>query len=219
LVRTVGIFCASRLAPVLHGVPVSVAPRRSTLQADAILPAMGPDRAAWAPPRTVLVIDEDEVSANRLGDSFSALGSKFCLGRTQAAARSQLERHDPDLLVTELRVGGVWAFNLIDDLRRLGGDRRAVIATAYPSVSTAVRATQLGFDGYLLKPVDAGAVLRAADDPPAGCSPGWPSLDKTIWEYVNQILVSAGTMSEAARTLGLDRRSLRRMLGKYPPCR
>jgi ActR/RegA family two-component response regulator len=48
---------------------------------------------------------------------------------------------------------------------------------------------------------------------------GWPSLDRTIWEYINQVVVGAGTLSEAARRLGVDRRSLRRMLAKYPPSR
>ena len=47
----------------------------------------------------------------------------------------------------------------------------------------------------------------------------WPTLNRTIWEYLNQVYVSAGSMSEAARRLGLHRRSLRRMLAKYPPAR
>jgi ActR/RegA family two-component response regulator len=38
-----------------------------------------------------------------------------------------------------------------------------------------------------------------------------------IWQYINDVYASAGSMSEAARRLGLDRRSLRRMLNRTPP--
>jgi two-component system response regulator RegA len=43
------------------------------------------------------------------------------------------------------------------------------------------------------------------------------TLDRAIWEFISQTVESAGTISEASRRLGLDRRSLRRMLSKYAP--
>jgi ActR/RegA family two-component response regulator len=45
----------------------------------------------------------------------------------------------------------------------------------------------------------------------------WPSLDRAIWDYLNQVFLASGSMSEAARRLKVDRRSLRRMLGKQAP--
>jgi two-component system response regulator RegA len=91
-------------------------------------------------------------------------------------------------------------------------------------VATAVRAVRLGFDAYLAKPIDPRCIaglLEGCGRPAAPVEPpdteAWPSLDRTIWELVNQVVAVSGSLSEAARRLGLDRRSLRRMLAKYPP--
>jgi ActR/RegA family two-component response regulator len=43
------------------------------------------------------------------------------------------------------------------------------------------------------------------------------SLDRAIWEYLNQTLVETGSISAAARRLRVDRTSLKRMLRKEPP--
>ncbi len=43
------------------------------------------------------------------------------------------------------------------------------------------------------------------------------SLDRVEWEHINRVLVECdGNVSEAARVLGLHRRSLQRKLAKYP---
>ena len=45
-----------------------------------------------------------------------------------------------------------------------------------------------------------------------------PSLARAEWEHMNRVLTDAGgNVSEAARRLGLHRRSLQRKLNKYPP--
>jgi ActR/RegA family two-component response regulator len=40
-----------------------------------------------------------------------------------------------------------------------------------------------------------------------------------MWEVLNEAVETAGSVSGAARRLGLHARSLRRMLAKYPPSR
>ena len=45
-----------------------------------------------------------------------------------------------------------------------------------------------------------------------------PSLARVEWEYLNRVLIEVeGNVSEAARRLGLHRRSLQRKLAKLPP--
>jgi len=45
-----------------------------------------------------------------------------------------------------------------------------------------------------------------------------PSLARAEWEHINRVLSDAGgNISEAARRLGIHRRSLQRKLQKYPP--
>ena len=45
-----------------------------------------------------------------------------------------------------------------------------------------------------------------------------PSLERVKWEHVSRVLADCGgNVSEAARKLKLHRRSLQRMLQKFPP--
>ncbi|HVY70623.1 MAG TPA: helix-turn-helix domain-containing protein, partial [Verrucomicrobiae bacterium] len=44
------------------------------------------------------------------------------------------------------------------------------------------------------------------------------SLDRVEWEHIQRVLSDCGgNISQAARLLQIDRRSLQRKLGKYPP--
>jgi two-component system, response regulator RegA len=189
------------------------------MNATATAPRESP--ATTAP--SVLIIDDNRVFSSRLGDSFRSLLWSVRLASDYGAAQAACAAGGPRLIVSEIKIGAQWVFEHLAALRALSPGSRFAIATAYPSVATAVRATRLGADGYFSRPVQAGDIVRAVFDDVDGegglAAPGWPSLNRTIWEYLNQVFVAAGTMSEAARRLGIDRRSLRRMLARYPPVR
>ncbi len=179
----------------------------------------------------VLILDEDDTSADRSARTFAAAGWTVAVAADLPAARESLRQRPAALVVTELRVKGRWAYDLVEELREASPGARIWILTDYPSVATAVRAVRTGFDAYVAKPIqpkeiphflqegiaaqrwtrEAGGLGNPANDA------AWPSLDRTIWEFINQVFAVSGTLSEAARRLRLDRRSLRRMLAKYPP--
>ncbi len=83
-------------------------------------------------------------------------------------------------------------------------------------------AVKLGAVHYLAKPADAEEILAAfaRADAPLAVSPGdfpAPSLARAEWEHMSRVLAdSGGNISEAARRLGIHRRSLQRKLQKYP---
>jgi two-component system response regulator RegA len=98
-----------------------------------------------------------------------------------------------------------------------------VVLTGYGSIATALDALRLGAVHYLTKPADVDDIL--AGFARAGLAPGEvpetshevPSLARVEWEHINRVLAdSGGNISEAARRLGLHRRSLQRKLSKYP---
>ena len=102
---------------------------------------------------------------------------------------------------------------------------RIVVLTGYGSIATAIEAVRRGATHYLTKPADADEILAAFDreqrEPAKRQPPRQPmSLDRVEWEHINRVLVDCGgNMSEAARVLGLHRRSLQRKLAKYPKIR
>jgi len=101
-----------------------------------------------------------------------------------------------------------------------------VVLTGYGSIATALEAVRRGALHYLQKPVDADELLAAfarggplpAEEVPA--EPAAPSLARAEWEHIQRVLADAGgNVSEAARRLGLHRKSLQRKLQKHPPRR
>ena len=91
--------------------------------------------------------------------------------------------------------------------------------TGYASIATAVEAIKLGAAHYLAKPSntdDIEAAFSSAQGNPEVPVDGRKSSIKTLeWEYIHQTLVECDfNISEAARRLGLHRRTLARKLEK-----
>jgi two-component system response regulator RegA len=108
----------------------------------------------------------------------------------------------------------------VRDLKTLDPATVVVVLTGYGSIATAVESIKLGAAGYLTKPANADQIVaafdgtRPTDDVPA------PSLARVEWEHIQRILVDcSGNVSQAARILGIHRRSLQRKLAKRPVSR
>ena len=91
--------------------------------------------------------------------------------------------------------------------------------TGYGSIATAVQSVKMGASTYLTKPVDADQIL-AAFDARAG-NPSMPPtaqpLARVEWEHIQRVMSDCdGNVSQAARLLGIHRRSLQRKLAKNP---
>jgi ActR/RegA family two-component response regulator len=177
--------------------------------------------------RSVLIIDDQYPFVAALSRGFVESKIQTWSARSFRDAPAIMEICRPELVISELKVGGHLLFGFLPKLTRVVSIDRFVIVTSYPSIATAVRLIRMGVSAYLTKPVSSSAVLKAlnAAAEPHEATPdldeeiSWPTLDRAIWEYLSQVHELAGSMSEAARRLGLDPRSLRRMLAKYPPVR
>jgi two-component system response regulator RegA len=101
-----------------------------------------------------------------------------------------------------------------------------VVLTSFGSIATAMEAVRWGARDYLTKPADAEQILaalrgeRLIQSNSKEVPPETPSLDRVEWEHIQRVLTDCdGNVSQAARWLGIDRRTLQRKLGKYPPIR
>jgi two-component system response regulator RegA len=121
----------------------------------------------------------------------------------------------------DLRLGASDGIELVRALRALDAEMEIVVLTGYGSIVTAVDAVHAGATDYLAKPADAEQILVALRGEGADAGPGEvPSLARVEWEHMQRVLADCdGNISEAARRLGLHRRSLQRKLSKYPPNR
>lgn len=192
---------------------------------------------AVAGPWRVLVVDDDDVFRERLARALRARGAEVHTAADHSAAVAVAASLRLDGAVLDLRMPGRSGLEVLADLRLQWPELRAVVLTGYASLSTAMRAGQLGAAEYLTKPAHADAIwaalrapeVPAASPPAAGVgpesarevprlAPETPSLASVEWLHIQQVLDDCGgNISEAARRLGLHRRSLQRKLGKYPP--
>jgi two-component system response regulator RegA len=172
---------------------------------------------------SVLVVDDDEVFCGRLARALGDRGFEVRTARDGASALAEAEADPPELAVVDLKMPGLPGLEVVRALHALEPATRILVLTGYGSIATAVEAMKLGATNYLPKPADADQVLSAlGHGEPTGGDPdiGTPSLARTEWEHLNRVLVDCGgNISEAARRLGIHRRSLQRKLAKNPPPR
>jgi two-component system response regulator RegA len=83
-----------------------------------------------------------------------------------------------------------------------------------------VESIKLGAASYLTKPTDADQIVAAFDGMPPPDDAQAPSLARVEWEHIQRVLADCdGNVSQAARVLGIHRRSLQRKLAKRPVSR
>jgi two-component system response regulator RegA len=173
----------------------------------------------------IVVADDDETFRNRLCRAFRERGCEAYEGGTREEILQFANNVSPDLVILDLRMPGLSGLDLIQEIKKVDTTITVLILTGYGSIPTAMQALKLGADHYMSKPADAEQILAAyyqlntdAAEKPAPTTV--PSLARVEWEHIQRVLSDCdGNISQAAKLLGLHRRSLQRKLSKYPPSR
>jgi two-component system, response regulator RegA len=177
--------------------------------------------AAGKDARTILVVDDDGPFRIRLVRAFSERGLEASGAGNYDEAMAVARLDSPELALVDLKLPGRSGLDVVRDLKELDRMTNIVVLTGYGSIATAVQSVRLGASTYLTKPVDADQILaafdmplRTSDLPP---SPTAQPLARVEWEHIQRVMSDCdGNVSQAARLLGIHRRSLQRKLAKYP---
>lgn len=169
----------------------------------------------------ILVVDDDATFRGRLAKALEARGYEAYPAADAPQAMEVAQRVQPGRVVVDLRMPGRGGVELVGDLHRFDASMEVVVLTAYGSIATAVEALHRGAIDYLTKPADTDQVLAAFEQVPhveADDEGGNPSLARVEWEHIQRVLLDCGgNITQAARRLGIHRRSLQRKLAKFPP--
>ncbi|MEM6314393.1 MAG: response regulator [Planctomycetota bacterium] len=173
----------------------------------------------------LMLVDDDEIFRRRLAKAMDARGFDVCQAGDADEAVKVAQAQHPHYALLDQRMPGKSGLELIGDLAALDPDMQIVVLTGYGSIAHAVEATRAGAIDYLTKPVDADQIVAAFErsrdvDKAArlAADETTPSLARVEWDYMHRILHDCGgNISQAARKLGIHRRSLQRKLAKYPP--
>jgi two-component system response regulator RegA len=172
---------------------------------------------------SILLVDDEEVFRGRLARALRERGLEVVEAGDHAGATAVVAARALTYALVDLRLPSGSGLEIVRTIKRTRPDTSVVVLTGYGSIATALEAVKLGATHYLTKPANVDDIL-------AGFSPAAPvvaredvaehdvpSLDRVEWEHINRVLTDCdGNVSEAARRLGIHRRSLQRKLAKYP---
>lgn len=174
-------------------------------------------------PKRIVVVEDDVVFLERLAASLRRRGHEVRMASGLDEVLLLLPGFVPDYAVIDLRLDGESGLDVARVLRDKLPHIRILILTGYGSIATAVDAMRLGAVDYLSKPADTDQIELALFGEGLGvveASSGAPvpSLERVEWEHMQRVLRDCGgNISATARKLGIERRTLQRKLGKYPP--
>ena len=173
--------------------------------------------------KTVLLIEDDESFRVTVAQALRARGYHVREATSgESALELVAEEGAPDGILLDMRLGRSHGMSWIPGLREHCQMSRLVILTGYGSIPESMEALRLGADDYLLKPAGIDSIIGALSGESThgerGVDGDPPSLARVEWEHIQRILHDCGgNISQAAKRLGIDRRTLQRKLSKQPP--
>jgi two-component system response regulator RegA len=169
--------------------------------------------------RRLLIVEDDAVFARTLARSFEKRGYRVEMVAELEGLDTLVATFAPAFAVVDLRLGGASGLACVEQLHAADPEMRIVVLTGFASIATAVEAIKLGATNYLTKPSHTDEIEAAFDrsdgDAQVGVSATPTSIKTVEWEHIHQTLAASDfNVSEAARRLGMHRRTLARKLEK-----
>ena len=189
-------------------------------------PPRGP-QSAPVPPSGVdaaccLIVDDSDLYRERLAEAIADRGYRVIAADGYDAALDRVREHRPGLAIVDLKMPGRSGLELVQTLRTASPGTKCVVVTGFGSIANAVDAIHAGAVNYVTKPADADEILaalhRGEGEPVGPKEYNPPTLAENEWEYIQQVLADCGgNISQTARILGIERRTLQRKLKKMRP--
>ena len=170
--------------------------------------------------RLLLIVEDDEAFARTLARSFERRGYQVLHAEGIARMEELLAVHTPQYAVADLKLKGeANGLACVRALHAHSPQMRIVVLTGFASIATAVEAIKLGAGHYLAKPsntddIEAAFALQEGNTE-VELTNRSSSIKTLEWERIHEVLAESDfNISEAARRLGMHRRTLSRKLGK-----
>lgn len=178
--------------------------------------------------KVVLVVDDERGVRMGIGALLRQAGYGVLLAGSAPEALEMMLRHSVALVLSDLQMPGIDGLELLGHLTKQWPSVPVIFLTAHGSVPDAVRAVKAGARDFLLKPCERELLLEKIEDAigvklgdPLEASAAGSEDEKAGHETMAERLRTAerealeaalrrarGSRSEAARRLGVSRRTL-----------
>src|SRR3954471_20137799 len=156
----------------------------------------------------ILIVDDDPALLRLLSLRLREEGHQAVQASSGESALAALDHELPQLLITDLRMGGMDGLQLFEAVHRKHPLLPVLILTAHGTIADAVKALRRGVFGYIAKPFEArdlmaevnralaasqalGANIPAGDDEEAGDGGTWREAILTRSPRMQQLLAEA----------------------------
>jgi len=112
---------------------------------------------------TILIVDDEKNIRTHLGTYVRGLGHDVHLAQDATEALALVERHDLDVVLSDVRMTGMNGLALLSEIRRRRPEAVVVLMTAYATIPGAVEAMRAGAYDYLAKPFALDEVALLLD--------------------------------------------------------
>lgn len=109
----------------------------------------------------ILIVEDEVTLARSMGDALREDGHEIRLVHVGEKVPAEFRTFAPELLIMDVRLGGVNGLKLLEELKRDTPDVEAIVVTAYGSVEVAVEAMKHGAADFLTKPIDLDVLAVA----------------------------------------------------------
>lgn len=83
-------------------------------------------------------------------------GHKVTAFTEEEDALTFVRKNKPDLAILDMKLKKMTGVEVLEEIRKLSPDTKAIMLTGYPTLETAREALRLGAGEYCVKPIDKG---------------------------------------------------------------
>src|SRR5688572_16838202 len=125
----------------------------------------GASKPAESDASRIMVVDDDERTVEIFHDKLEHSGYEVLTAQSAEEALGQLNKFQPSVVITDLRMPGMSGLDLLARVREHMPGTEVIVVTGHEDMSTAVAAMKAGAFDYIVKPVD----LKQVDSLVARC--------------------------------------------------
>lgn len=112
------------------------------------------------PGSRILVVEDDKNSLSGLLKLLQKEGFEASGAISAYEALALLDTQQYDIVLADMRLPGMGALSLIDEIKKKDGDLPVVVMTAYSSIENAVTTIKKGAEDYLTKPLNINTLKQ-----------------------------------------------------------
>lgn len=168
------------------------------------------------PPGYLLLADADPISREQRGRELAEWGYRVRAASSLGEASAILAAEEPHFAIIDYKLPDGSGVGLIPRLITADPSARIVVLSHYASIRGAVTALRMGVIDFVTRPAataEIDAILRDLPDECRLSRAPHGSLDALTRHYAEEILrIMTDDICAAARILGIDTRTLRKLL-------